>query len=268
MEVIVFGSAGFRRLIALALCVGGLAIAQGVKAEDNAPPKQKTHPLVPALQHAKAAGKAAEALTDFQAVFSKREVVRGRLQPPQTMRIKLRRKPFSVYLNFIKPHEGREVIYVDGRNRGHILAHETGLKSVVGTVSLPPTSPRALEGSKHPITQIGLRTMVQTVIAQWERETKYGEINVQYYPNARLGNVLCRVIESTHPRPRKQFPYYMTRLYIDKKSGLPVRVEQYGFPRRAGERPPLMEEYTYSAIKTNVGLKGIDFDTRNPKYGF
>jgi hypothetical protein len=268
MEVIVFSSAGFRRLIVIVLFVSGLAIAHGAKAQDNAPPKQKTHPLVPALQQAKAAGKAAEALTDFQAVFSKREVVRGRLQPPQTMRIKLRRKPFSVYLHFIKPHEGREVIYVDGRNRGHILAHETGLKSVVGTVSLPPTSPRALEESKYPITEIGLRTMVQTVIAQWERETKYGEINVQYYPNARLGNTLCRVIESTHPRPRKQFPYYMTRLYIDKKSGLPVRVEQYGFPRRAGERPPLMEEYTYSAIKTNVGLKDIDFDTRNPKYGF
>ncbi len=269
MEVFVYGPQRLRSLVAIAVCASGLALPQSVAAQsEKAKPRKKIHPLVLALQHAKAAGKVAEGLTDFQAVFNKREVVRGRLQPPQSMRIKLRRKPFSVYLNFINPSKGREVIYVSGRNRGNLLAHETGLKSIVGTVSIAPTSSRAMEESKHPITEIGMRTMLQTVIDQWERESKFGEIKVQYYPNAKLGSTQCRVIESSHPRPRKQFPYHMTRLYIDKKTGLPVRVEQYGFPRRAGERAPIMEEYTYSGIKTNVGLKDIDFDTRNPKYGY
>ena len=44
--------------------------------------------------------------------------------------------------------------------------------------------------------------------------------------------------------------------------------ERYGWPRRQGEKAPLVEEYTYSNIKTNVGLTNADFDTSNRNYGF
>jgi hypothetical protein len=235
-------------------------------AETDSPDGAKQHPLVPALKIARAALETAKDLNDYHATFAKKEVV-GRQVFAHSMHIKARHDPFSVYLHFHKPHEGREVIYVEGKNRGHLLAHETGIKGIVGTVSLLPTSPEAMSESKHPITRIGIANMVQGIVDQWEEETKYGECDVKYYPNAKLGPMECKVIESTHPTARKQFKFHMTRLYVDKATGLPVRVEQYGFP--AGNGPaPLLEEYTYSDIKPNTGLADIDFDVRNPKYNF
>jgi hypothetical protein len=44
-------------------------------------------------------------------------------------------------------------------------------------------------------------------------------------------------------------------------------MEQWGFPV-GGSEPPLIEEYTYTDIKTNVGLTDSDFDVRNRKYHF
>ena len=242
--------------------------------QSNKDSSEKTHPLVPALRLARSSLKTLETVKDFNATFSKQELVNGRIYP-HTMFIKFRKKPLSVYLRFFKPHEGREVIYFEGRNNGKLLAHETGIKSVIGTISLRPTSKEALSEGRYPITKIGLHNMLQQVIQQWERETKYGEVNTKYYPNAKLKNsnpmlrdLECIVIESSHPRPRKQFPYHLTRLYIDKKTNLPVRVEQYGFPPRPGAAPPLIAEYTYWNIRTNVGLNDADFNTRNPQYDF
>ena len=125
-----------------------------------------------------------------------------------------------------------------------------------------------MKENRYPITKVGLRNMVDKVISQWETESKYGETTVKYYNSAKLGDVECMAIESSHPQPRRQFPYHMTRVYIDKDSKLLVRVEQYGFPSRQGQQPPIVEEYTYSNLKTNVGLRDADFDHRNPQYNF
>lgn len=184
------------------------------------------------------------------------------------MRLKLREEPFSVYLYFLDPNKGREVIYVEGKNNNMLMVHETGVKALAGTVSLDPKSKDAMADNKYPVTMIGMRTMLERVIAQWEEEGKFAETTVQYYPDAKLGDVACTVIESSHPKPRDNFKFHMTRLYIDKTTLYPVRVEQYGFPGKGDKQPPLLEEYTYSQIKPNLGLTDKDFDHTNPSYAF
>lgn len=225
------------------------------------------HALEPALKLARASRDAAAKLTDYQATFSKKELV-GKQLLPLTMEMKFRTKPFSVYLLFGKPHEGREVLYVDGKNGGKLLAHETGIKAIVGTVALLPTSADAMAEGRYPITMIGMEKMADGVITMWENELKHEEPEVKYYPNAKLAGMQCQVIESVHPTPKRQFAFHRTRIYIDKATGLPVRVEQNGFPVKAGAPAPIIEEYTYSNIRTNVGLTDKDFDPRNSKYGF
>lgn len=225
------------------------------------------HPLAPALEIARASQEAADKVDDFEATFSKREFVGNRMIP-STMNIKFRAKPFSVYLRFGGQNEGREVLYVEGKNNGNLLAHETGIAGLIGTVALQPNSPRALSEGRHPITRIGLSNMVGGIVKQWEFESQYGECDVQQYPKAKLGTMECLVLEASHPVPRKQFKFHKTRLYIDRGTNLPVRVENYGFPTQQGGQPPLIEEYTYTNIRTNIGLTDVDFDPRNPKYGF
>ena len=42
--------------------------------------------------------------------------------------MKVRHEPFSVYMWFLKPFQGREVLYVDGQNNNEMVVLEAGLK--------------------------------------------------------------------------------------------------------------------------------------------
>jgi len=84
-------------------------------ADEAATPDE--HPLKPAIRYAQACLERVEALPGYEATFFKKEVV-GTTTISQKMTIKVRHNPFSVYLYFHSPHEGREVIYVEGENNG------------------------------------------------------------------------------------------------------------------------------------------------------
>lgn len=241
------------------------ALAQSSTKTPSVP---ANHPLAPAMKLALQSKKVLKSVKDYEAQFTKRELI-GRRLITQQMDIRARKSPFSVYLKFKQPHTGREIIYVDGQNRNMLLAHEgSGIASLVGTVSLSPKSADAMKDNRYPITSIGIHKMLDIIIDQWEEEGKYGEIDVKFYPNAKLGETNCQVIESSHPSPKKQFKFHRTRLFLDKETKLPIRVEQYGFPAGASGNAPLIEEYTYTKIRTNVGLGDYDFDRRNPRYQF
>jgi hypothetical protein len=242
--------------------------AQASAAGGKSPPVDERHPLAPALKLARSSRKALESVRDYQCLIIKRENVNGTMIT-QTMEMKFREEPFSVYLKFQEPNPGREILFVKGQNDGKLLAHEgSGLKALVGTVPLALDDARIKAENRHPITEIGMRNLIEKVITQWEFEGQYGEATVQYFPDAKIGGVSCPAIECTHPRPRRQFQFHLSRLYIDAQSNLPVRIENYGFPTAAGQEPPLMEEYTYVKVQTNVGLTNNDFSTKNPAYKF
>lgn len=237
------------------------------------PPIDPRHPLYLPLQEAYKSRDALKAVKDYEAEFTKRELV-GKKLHKTTMNLKLRAEPFSVYLKFIEPNAGREVIYVQGKNNNNLLVHETGFKAIAGTLSLSPTGPDAMADNKYPVTMIGMHNLLDKIIAQWEAEGKFGDIATQKYPDAKLPSkgseppVECIAYESTHSKPAKQFKYHTTRLWIDKKTSMPVRVEQLGFPHGASDKPPVVEEYTYANLKLNPKLVDRDFDKKNPAYAF
>ncbi len=226
------------------------------------------HPLIPAIRLAQSALTKMQAIDDYETTFLKRERVNGRLVE-HTMHMKLREKPFSVYLKYGEPYVGREILFIDGQNGGKMWAHEgSGLRALVGTVSLDPQGAEAMDGNRYPITMIGMRNLLETIIDQWKQESVYGEIDVKFYPDAKLRGRACKVVEASHPRRRRQFKFQKTRLYVDDETKLPIRVEQFGFPETEGGEPPLDELYEYSNLHTNVGLTDRDFDRKNPKYSF
>jgi len=245
-----------------AACWTSIEAADTVSAKNN-------HPLNPAIKIARQSLAVCDKQSQIAATFHKRELV-GRRISQHSMDIKLRDKPFSVYMKFHKPYEGREVIYVDGKHENKLLVHDNGLASLVGTIAVAPDGPEAMAESRHPITKIGPKNMLKTVLEQWTQELKHpeDETEVKYYPNASLGEQKCKVIETLHPQKKPHYKFHITRLYIDKATQMPVRVEQYGFPKRSGAKAPLIEEYTYANIHTDVTFNDVDFDTRNPNYGF
>ncbi len=226
----------------------------------------ETHKLGAAIKLAKDSLETLKKINDYEATFTKKEVVGKKLLQTE-MSIKFREQPFSVYIKYLNPHAGREVIFVSGKNKGKLLAHGEGITSIIGTIKLTPDSKDALEENRYPITMFGMSNMVDTLVKQWEADEKHDDVVVKFFPNAKLDKVDCKVAESSFAKQVPHAKFHLTRLYIAKDSGLPVRVEQFGFPAN-GAQPPVIEEYTYSNIKTNVGFSDLDFDTGNKAYGF
>jgi len=247
--------------------------ATGSAQDQPTPPVDEKHPLYLPLVEAYKAREVLKGVKDYEALFTKRELIGRRVQTT-VMNLKLRHEPFSVYLKFQGANAGREVIFVEGRNkdrqnRDNLFVHEVGIKSIVGTLSLLPDGSDAMADNRYPVTMIGMKNMLDKVIKQWEAEGKLGEIKTQKYPDAKLpSGEECVAYESMHPLPRNQFPFHITRLWIEKKTGMAIRVEQLGFPQKGDKSPPIIEEYTYSKIKTNVPLADVDFSIKNPSYAF
>jgi hypothetical protein len=210
-------------------------------------------------------------VADYTAVFTKSELIDGKLLT-QTMDIKCRKQPFSVYLgNHRRGGKGREVIYVAGANDGNILVHEAGLKSVIGTLHLKPDCPKVMETNRHPVTDVGLVRLIEMAMAMWEvdkREADPAQVDVRFFHDVKVGTANCQEVQITHHQQRPKIGYQIGRVYVDNQTGFPIQAEVYGWPEQSGEEAPLLEKYTYTDIKTNVGLTSRDFDPQNADYHF
>ena len=265
----------FRRVMCVCLvAASGLltsaveVCAQAVPSKTPATQTPQVHPLIPAIALAKTALAKVETLSDYEGTLTKRELI-GNTLTTQMMQVRVREKPFAVYLKYAAPNEGREVLFDSSQDPAKLLVHEgAGIKSLAGTLALPIHDPRVMAEARHPVSDLGLRRLVHLVIQQWESESKFGEVDVKYYPHAKIGRIECEALEVTHPHPRRQFPHHQCRLFIEKASGLPLRVQNFGFPQQAGIEPPLIEDYAYTGMKTNLGLKPLDFSRTNPTYRF
>jgi Protein of unknown function (DUF1571) len=229
------------------------------------------HPLMPALRWAHGGLDEMRAIQDYSCTFYKRERIDGELGEYQSMFVKVRHNPFSVYMFFLGPGKlrGQECIYIRGQNDGNLLAHPTGIrKTVVGTVSLDPTGMIAMSGNRYPITDVGVLNLVERLVEIGEKDTQYGECEVQFFQGAKINNRDCTCIQVIHPVPRRNFLFHLARIFVDTELNLPVRYEAYDWPEKQGGPPVLNEEYTYLNLKMNNGFTDADFDTSNPAYQF
>ncbi len=182
------GLFGFRGapliLLAVAPLCGGPASAQplpgpglqpaGDVAQGNVGAGEATaatvgaHPLEPALELAnRGLAQLRTTIKDYSATVVKRERIDGKLGEHQYIFAKIRHEPFSVYLYFLAPDEvkGQEVIYVEGRNDGNMLAHAgSGVRAMVGTVSLKPNGAMAMQGNRYAITEIGVENLSRRLV--------------------------------------------------------------------------------------------------------
>jgi hypothetical protein len=265
----------------------GLSVAPSVSLGQQALPvssilprqSQQPHPLDPALQMTVQSLQHIQThVNDYTALFVKRCRVDGVLPPLQYANVKIRNRktvngqittPMGVYLNFLKPDavKGREVVWVEGKNDGKLIAHETGYKGIVN-VSLDPNGYLAMRGQKRAINEIGIENLAQKVLETGQRDRQYEECQVQFYKNAKLGKNDCTMLEVIHPVRRTHFDFYRARVYFDNSLRMPVRYESWSWPETPGGEPVLEEEYTYVRIAVNVGLTDLDFDISNPDYNF
>jgi hypothetical protein len=206
---------------------------------------------------------------DYTCTFYKRERIDGKLTSLNVMTMKVRSSPWSIYFKFKEPNKGREALYVSGRNNNLVQAHDVGFgKLFAGTMNLDPHGTRAMADNRHPITEAGIGSLIETVHTSWQYGLHYGDTIVTIHPHALVGPRKCTMIETKHPTKYPRDLFYQVKLYIDHELGLPVRFEGYDWPRKKGLAPELLEEYTYADLRINQGLHDADFDASNVRYSF
>jgi hypothetical protein len=242
------------------------ATGEPLKAPFDLEQRADEHPLMPAIRLMKQVlAHIDQNVHDYSCTLYKRERIDGELGEAQHIFVKVRHQPFSVYMSFLKPFQGREVLYVAGENDGKLLALECGLKRKLGTLRLHPEGRLAMNGQKHPITKLGIRNLTHELLITAEQETRYGECEVSSNPNTKIDGRPATMIQVTHPIPRREFSAHVTRVFVDNELCLPIHYDSHMWPNREGGEPLLEEAYTYRNLQINLGLDSRDFDTDNPE---
>jgi|LakMenEpi03Aug12_release.lakeMendotaPanAssembly.Ray.scaffolds.fasta_scaffold38526_3 hypothetical protein len=238
------------------------------------------HPLDPALELARQSlGLMQTHVNDYTAVLVKRERIGDELGDNEFMFVKIRNRkmegdkikvPFSVYLAFLKPAsvKGREVIYIENANEGKLVAHEGGMKRMLGTHLLEPDGYLAMAGQKYPLTDIGLENLLVKLIEKGERDKQYGHCHVKLEGGAKVGGRECSILEVVHPVQKPHYEFHKAQVFMDNEWKIPVRYAAFGWPEGSDSELEVIEEYTYQNVKINVGLTDKDFDVANGDYNF
>ncbi len=212
-----------------------------------------------------------EAQPGYTVTFKKSERIDGQLQPEQTLEMKIRHKPFGLYLKFLKPDAGKEVVYHEGHYDNDLIAHGGKLTRLfLPRLKVPPDSPLALKGNRHPVTEAGLLNLTRKLV-------RFRMLDLN---DVDAGTVLDRVTEPdgktylrsvhTHPHNTGVRPFSYVEILYDPETRIPVRFTGYDWPQsdsESGERI-LGEQYCYEALNLEANLTDLDFDPANPAYEF
>jgi len=210
---------------------------------------------------------AAERVEDYTCIFTKQEYVKGKMRPTETIFMKHKKEPHSVYMKWVKkPYLDRECLYSEGKYDNKLKVHEGhGLKSLFGTLSLNPKGAMAMKGNRHAITKAGIFNTIRLIEKDFELAKSHPEHNVLHerFEKKEIHGQPSSCMFIVHPKDR-ELGYYAHKAEIctHQKLHLPTSVKIWDFTGS------LVEFYTYREYKINVGLTDKDFDIKNKEYDF
>lgn len=211
-----------------------------------------------------------ERVPGYTATFRKHERIKGKLGPEQTLRLKVRHEPFSVYLKYLAPKAGKEGLYVAGQHDGHVIAHNGDwTRRLVPRLKVAPDSPLALADNRHPITEAGLLNFVDKLIHFRRLDLADSEaVTVLDRVTDDQGRGRLRSFH-THPSRHDDRPFKDIEVLYDPETLLPVKITSYDWPEPGHEGAlELAEQYIYEDLDFDAALSDRDFDLTNPEYEF
>ncbi|HWG46258.1 MAG TPA: DUF1571 domain-containing protein [Gemmataceae bacterium] len=197
--------------------------------------------------------------------LTRREHLKDKAQPEETLLFKFRKKPFSVHFKWLgDAAKGREVVYVKGRfdNKIHtkVAAGDSMLLPAGARLSLSPDNPLVRSASRHPITDAGICHCVETLTTQldaqergdrrWGTLTAIAPQRRAEYPKPveTIERIIPPGVEPELPRGGRRL------MCFDPDWQLPMLVVTFDDKDRE------VEYYRYDRMQTPVNLDDDDFN--------
>lgn len=206
----------------------------------------------------------------YTATFRRRERIKGQLGEMQTIHLKSRVEPFEIYLKFISPTPGKEVLYSEGRMDGKVVTNGGGwTRRLVPRLAVDPKSPLALTDNRHPITEAGLLNLTRRLIRYRELDlSDDAAVTIIDPPDASAGRSTPRSLH-LHSIQNPSRPFQMVEVLYDTSTLIPIQITSHDW-QATGEtgEPKIAEQYIYDNLNLDVRLTDEDFDLANKTYGF
>ena len=207
----------------------------------------------------------ARELTSYTAILEMQEEVNGNLRAMDSIEIKLRQQPFSVYMRWTD--NDQEALFVRGRNEDRLLAKPVGgLASLKRLWRLNPDSRMAKQSCRYPITDSGIENLVNRVYEFYAARSDWSSaVNCSVSKLSESGDIVTEYCLQF--RDKSVSPEYLkSRLCFEQATGLLIVVENFGWTDE--ESPRIVEHYAYRAIDQTATLSDRDFDEKNSEYEF
>jgi hypothetical protein len=215
-------------------------------------------------------------IPDYTAQFTKQELVQDELLEEQTILLKCRHQPFSIYLNWLTGDVGREVLYVEGANNGEMIVHAGGWKARLPALSISPDSSLAMKESRYPVTDAGLLALIEIMLrTQADDIAKNNVARCEQLKDQEFDGRMCSVFLVEYKDAQGSPTYRKSVALIDKEWHVPIYTRNFGWPE--GEAPQtadelddatLIEFYTFTDIQFRQQLAEADFERTNSEYRF
>ncbi|MDG2219763.1 MAG: DUF1571 domain-containing protein [Rubripirellula sp.] len=246
-------------------------VAEDISETESQP---AIHPLTNVLVYAKSRSDYLKAnVRDYAGRLIKRERINGKLQSYQVIDVKMRCEqtieeevvPMAVFMRFLAPRnlEDRRILYVDGKNNNRMLVRKGGVSLQNVRLKIDPNGASARRESKYPVTDIGFSMMIDQLCSRAKQDMANDptgtNTKVIYFRAAKVGERVCTRIQVVHPERGEGIDFHEANLYVDDELQLPIRLTVHGWPEKPADDKPLIEEYTYTKLRVNVGLSDAEF---------
>ncbi len=198
------------------------------------------------LQMAHAGLQRLDNVQDYTCTLIRRERVGSKLHAEQTIYAKVRHEQgetasglagLSLYLRFDSPQtvKGREILFTTAcdasRDELKLLVRNGGKRLAFLTAELPANSRLAMHGNRYPITEFGLRRLIERMIIFGEKEKQLSGGELRFTKHLELNGRPCDMVEVIHQSPSDGSDYYIARVLIDQELQLPIHFSSYTWPQ-------------------------------------
>lgn len=249
------------------LLAGGAVIAQPPKTEAPKSEPEK------AAEAPKATGESlstmlADARTalgkvrDYTCTFTRQEMRNGTLSAEQVAEMKVRTAPAGVYVRFARPEgvAGMEVAYTGARKAPKMRYRPAGIDGSKGFKTVDLDDAKFLVENRHPVTEWTMAAIIDRVSTAAAREKTLNNPVEVYAGDYQFAGRNVTRYEILTRRPHAFRYAHRMLVYVDKETKLPVRYEAYDQPKSGATVGDLLEAYSFSDVKLNVGLGENAFD--------